>query len=238
MRMGRMLIGTVSVALLVGLSAMVTSAAVQDAVDNPAALADMLKDKSAQDAATIVGDVIKAAIAKGGTERELSMRLTQLAAVAIGASGNNAPAIAEAIIKATGDQQLSAVAAAIGAAAEKTGKDVKAVVDAAAKAAGEKNEKTVREACEKPGAVLGGLALRRIQRSAQIAKDKVEGRFTRRATTTTTTTTTTTLPSKDRLAAEQHTTTVTVTPPPPPVVHKPKPKPEPEKPTPTPVGKR
>lgn len=214
--------------VMVGLLALNSLAAPADdakaAADNPSKLMGLLKGKSAADAAGILTETVKAAIAKGGDERAIKKRLADIVAWAIPASKGNAPAVAGALVKAAGDKYMTVVVASVATAAAAVTDAPKSIVDAAIAAAGADNAKDAKDAAGNPAQTLGGLTKRRVERTAKRAAAILSGKpMGAKLPTTTTTTTTTTVAKTKKVEA----------PAPAPVVPRRRPKPPV-----TPVGKQ
>jgi len=124
------------------------------AAKNPALIRGMLAGKTATEAAAIVSDVVKEVISIGGTAAEVKEAVASIAAVSIAASGDNAEAIAYALVTAAGSEYTEIVVASI-ALAIGTASNAAEVKQAAVAAAGAEDRAIARNAVNNPVATLG-----------------------------------------------------------------------------------
>ncbi len=174
MKKGSLVLMAVVVGLLAmqGLAGAATPA--QEAAQTPEKLAGMLKDKSADAMASIVGDAVKAAIAMGGTERDIKKRLAALGAAAIPAGRENAAAVAAALVRAGGDKYMAVLVASVARSVDELEK-APSITQSAITAAGANNAQAAKDAAAKPAETLGGLTTRSVTRMAVFVQALVDG---------------------------------------------------------------
>jgi hypothetical protein len=175
MRKSSLVLMAVMVGLLAmkGLAGAATPA--EEAAKTPEKLASLLEEKSGDDASKIVADAVKAAIAMGGSERDIKKRLAALAAAAIPAGRDNAAAVAAALVRAGGDKYMALLVASV-ASAVNTLEKPPAVTQAAVTAAGANNADAAKDAAANPAQALGGLTARRVVRVAEFVQALVDGK--------------------------------------------------------------
>ncbi len=160
------------------------------AVENVQKAGEMIAGKTAAEAADMAGKLLKAALGMGGDEAVMKARIARLVAACIGAAGDNAAAVAAALVKAGGSANVGVVVAAIAEAAKAVGADVAVVTKAAVDAAAEADKATANDAVADPAKYLGSKLAWVV---GNVAKRWAQGGDG--TVTTTTTTTTTTVPS-------------------------------------------
>lgn len=175
MRKGSLVLMAVVVGLLAmkGLAGAATPA--KEAAKTPEKLATLLDEKSGDEASKIVADAVKAAIAMGGSERDIKKRLAALAAAAIPAGRDNAAAVAAALVRTGGDKYMTILVASVANAASTLEKPP-AITQAAVTAAGANNADAAKDAAANPAQTLGGLTARRVVRVAEFVQALVDGK--------------------------------------------------------------
>jgi len=153
------------------------------AIDNEAAIKDLLKGQNAADAAAVADRLMKAAIARDGGENAFMNRMARLVGACIGVAGENAAAVAAALVKAAGKEHTGLVVAAVVVAAKAAKADVAALGKAAVGAAAD--PETAKDAQGNPYKYLGRIRAWMVE----VAAMRYEAEL---ATTTATTSTTTT----------------------------------------------
>jgi hypothetical protein len=124
------------------------------AAKNPALIKDMIAGKNETETVAIVRDVIKEAIGLGGTAAEVKEAVATISAISIASSGDNAEAVAFALVAAAGSQYTEVAVAAITLAIGTAGNAAK-VKQAALAGAGTEDRAIARNAANNPVAVLG-----------------------------------------------------------------------------------
>jgi len=196
-------------------AAMPTDEQIAQAARNPALIGSIMRGTSAEEAAQIATHLVEKIIA--GDFRDMIKRLRAIAAASIGASGENGPAVAAALVKAAGDAYEKLVVAAITVAAQKVSPNADAVIEAAIDAAGDKE--AAKEAAENPRGTLGWTGVLSVERRALATKRSCIGAAAPA------------VPTADPVSAPMDVEALTGEAPTQP------PQPRPARPTPTPVGK-
>ena len=124
------------------------------AAKNPALIKELIAGKTAVEAADIVSAVLKEAILLGGTAAEVKEAVAKIAAASIASAGDNAEAVAYALVTAGGSQYTEVVVAAISLAIG-TASNAAEVKKAAVAAAGAADRTIARNAANNPVGVLG-----------------------------------------------------------------------------------
>ena len=153
----------------------VTSATPKTAAENPGQLKALLHGKSAQAAAAIVAETVKAALDAGGPADAVKERLALIAAAAVNsAEGDAREAVAAALVRSGGAANSGAIIAAITLAAG-TADWAGATVKAALAAVDEAQKQAAETASRKPVETLGDdLARKVVAISARLQKTLVK----------------------------------------------------------------
>ena len=160
----------------------------------PQSVYDQLSGKTAEEAAAAADQLLKDAIAQGGTEVAMKNRIARLVGSCVGAAGPNLAAVVAALVKAGGAEHEGLVIAAAVVSARAIEADVDAAAQAAKDAAS--NKEQADDAIANPMKYLGRVLAFRVERAARQWLEAPDV-----TATTTTTTTTTTVPSATPVGA-------------------------------------
>lgn len=115
----------------------------------------LIEGKSAAEAAQIISDIMREAVASGGTVSQINSNVACIAAAAMAAAGDDADVqIAKALVTAAGSDYVAIAVAAIKLAVG-TAENATAVVNAAIAAAGADNLTAATNAANNPTGTLG-----------------------------------------------------------------------------------
>ena len=162
------------------------------AVNDVSMIPDLLAGKTAEEAQALAQQLVEAAIAAGGSEREVKNRIAYVVAAAISQAGGNAEAVARGLVQGAGADHVGLVVGTIVVAGEAAGLDEGALAEAAVDAAPEGSKEVAEDAANNPSRHVGRI---RAWVVAHRARRGVETAGMRTTTTTTTTTTTVVSPT-------------------------------------------
>jgi hypothetical protein len=132
-----------------------TQQEIKNAAKDPSRIAGLMAGKSAAEATQIVSDVMKEAIASGGTTNEIRTAVALISAAAMAAASSAGDIqVAQALITTAGPDYIAVTVSAIRLAVG-TADNAAAIVSSSIRAAGTANFTVANEAAKDPVVTLG-----------------------------------------------------------------------------------